>query len=138
MDINAILGTIIAICGFFGISFVIEKIPIKFSPLTMMKNFLTKDLTEKIGELTIKVEENENARQKSRTNEIKFELSNYEKLASNGIELSEDDIAFVRDLHEEYHNDLKQNHRGTIMYENIERMYAEQMLKKKDLQNKNK
>lgn len=117
MDINAIFGTIIAICGFFGVSFVVEKIPIKFSPLTMIKNFL-------VGDLTKKVEENEKAREKSRANEIKFELSNYEKLAGNGIALSEDDIAFVRELYDEYHNDLKQNHRGTIIYENIEKMYA--------------
>lgn len=119
MDINAILGTIIAICGFFGVSFVVEKIPIKFSPLTMMKNFL-------VGDLTKKVEENEKARRKSRANEIKFELSNYEKLATNGIMLSEDDIAFVRELYDEYHNDLNQNHRGSIIYENIEKLYIEQ------------
>lgn len=119
MDINSILGTVIAIFSFFGVSFAIEKSPIKFSPLTMIKNFL-------VGDLTKKVEENEKARKKSRANEIKFELSNYEKLASNGIALSEDDIAFVRELYEEYHEDLQQNHRGTIIYENIEKMYAEQ------------
>ena len=126
MDINSILGTIIAIFGFFGVSFAIEKSPIKFNPLTMIKDFFIKDLTDKF-------EKSENARIKSRANEIKFELSNYEKLASNGILLTEDDMAFVRELYEEYHDDLKQNHRGTIIYENIEKLYE---LQKKGLQNK--
>lgn len=117
MDINSILGTIIAIFSFFGVSFAIEKSPIKFSPLTMIKKFF-------VGDLTDKIEEEFKAREKARANEIKFELSNYEKLASNGILLSEDDIAFVRELYDEYHNDLHQNHRGTIIYENIEKMYA--------------
>ena len=124
MEWGSVIGTIIAILGFFGISFAVEKSPIKINPLTMIKNFLVGDLTEK-------VEANEKARIKSRANEIKFELSNYEKLASNGITLTEDDIAFVRELYDEYHNDLNQNHRGTIIYENIEKLY---LLQKKDLQ----
>lgn len=127
MDISSIVGTIIAMFGFFGVSFAIEKSPIKFNPMTLIKNFFLKDLTEK-------VEESEKARKKARANEIKFELSNYEKLASNGIFLSEDDIAFVRELYDEYHNDLKQNHRGSIMYENIEKLYILQ----KNLQNNKK
>lgn len=113
------LGTIVAIIGGFGTFFVIEKSPIKINPLTMIKNFLVGDLTEKIDNY-------EKKRVRARANEIKFELSNYEKLASNGIDLSEDDIAFVRELYDEYHEELKQNHRGTIIYENIEKMYSEQ------------
>ena len=113
------LGTIVAIVGSFGTFFVIEKSPLKINPLTMMKDFL-------VGDLTKKIEEYEKKRVLARGNEIKFELSNYEKLASNGMELTEDDIAFVRELYDEYHNELKQNHRGTIIYENIERMYKEQ------------
>lgn len=113
------LGTIVAIVGSFGTFFVIEKSPLKINPLTMIKDFL-------VGDLTKKIEEYEKKRVLARGNEIKFELSNYEKLASNGIELTEDDIAFVRELYDEYHNELKQNHRGTIIYENIERMYKEQ------------
>ena len=127
MDIGSIIGTIIAIFSFFGISFAIEKSPIKINPMTMIKDFFIKDLTEK-------VENNEKARQKSRANEIKFELCNYEKLASNGILLSEDDMAFVRELYDEYHNDLKQNHRGSIIYNNIEEMYK---MQQKGLQNNN-
>ena len=126
MDINAILGTIIAIFGFFGVSFAIEKSPIKINPLSMIKNFL-------VGDLTDKFEKSEEARIKSRANEIKFELSNYEKLISNGFVLTEDDIAFVRELYEEYHKDLGQNHRGTIIYENIEKLYK---LQQNGLQNK--
>lgn len=126
MDINAMIGTIVAIFGFFGVSFAIEKSPIKFNPMTMIKDFFIKDLTEQ-------VKKNEEMRQKSRANEIKFELCNYEKLASNNILLSEDDMAFVRELYDEYHDDLKQNHRGTIIYNNIERMYEKQQ---NELQNK--
>lgn len=125
MEFGSIIGTIIAILGFFGVSFAIEKSPIKINPLSMIKDFL-------VGDLTKKVEEYEKNRVLARTNEIKFELSNYEKLASNGISLTEDDIAFVRELYDEYHNKLKQNHRGTIIYENIEKLYE---LQKKGLQN---
>ena len=125
MELGSIIGTIIAILGFFGISFAVEKSPIKINPLSMIKNFL-------VGDLTQKIEEYEKKRTLARANEIKFELSNYEKLGSNGIELTDDDIAFVRELYDEYHNELKQNHRGTIIYENVEKMYQEQ----KDLQNK--
>lgn len=122
--VESVIGTIIAILGFFGVSFAVEKSPIKINPLSMIKNFLVGDLTEKF-------EESEKARKKARANEIKFELSNYEKLASNGILLTEDDIAFVRELYDEYHNDLNQNHRGTIIYENIEKLY---LLQQKGLQ----
>lgn len=122
---ESVIGTVIAILGTFGVSFVIEKSPIKINPLSMIKKFLVGDLEEKF-------EKSEKARVTARSNEIKFELSNYEKLASNGILLSEDDIAFVRELYQEYHEDLKQNHRGTIIYENIEEMYKKQ---KEGLQN---
>lgn len=116
MELGSIIGTVIAILGFFGVSFAVEKSPIKINPLSMIKNFL-------VGDLTQKIEECENKRVIARANEIKFELSNYEKLAGNGIELTENDIAFVRELYDEYHKELKQNHRGTIIYENIEKMY---------------
>lgn len=116
---ESVFGTVIAILGTFGVSFAIEKSPIKINPLSMVKKFL-------IGDLEEKFEKSEKARVTARSNEIKFELSNYEKLASNGISLSEDDIAFVRELYEEYHDNLKQNHRGSIIYENIENMYKRQ------------
>ena len=119
MELGSIIGTIIAILGFFGVSFAVEKSPIKINPLSMIKDFL-------VGDLTQKIEDYEKKRTLARANEIKFELSNYEKLASNGIELTDDDIAFVRELYDEYHNELKQNHRGTIIYENIEKLYEGQ------------
>ena len=125
MEWSAVVGTVIAILGFFGVSFAIEKSPIKINPLSMIRDFL-------VGDLTKKVEEYEAKRVLARTNEIKFELSNYEKLASNGISLSEDDIAFVRELYDEYHNELNQNHRGTIIYNNIEKLYE---LQQKGLKN---
>ena len=105
------ISTIAAIFGALGISFVIEKSSIKINPLGMIKKFFVGDIEKRIDELT-------DARLKARTNEIKFELSNYEKLANYGVELSENDIAFVRDLYDEYHKDLNQNHQGTIPYQN--------------------
>ena len=118
------ISTIAAIFGALGISFVIEKSSIKINPLGMIKKFFVGDLEKRIDDLT-------DARLKARANEIKFELSNYEKLANYGVELSENDIAFVRDLYDEYHEDLKQNHQGTIMYNNIEDLYAKQKRQKK-------
>ena len=124
------ISTIAAIFGALGISFVIEKSSIKINPLGMIKKFFVGDIEKRIDELT-------DARLKARTNEIKFELSNYEKLANYGVELSENDIAFVRDLYDEYHKDLNQNHQGTIMYNKIEDLYAKQK-KKKNMEKKKK
>lgn len=85
---------------------------IKFSPIKTIKNFL-------IGDLQKKIDGNRSA-------EIKYELASYLKLAEEGKKLTENDIAFVRDIYDEYHNCLKQNHLGTIMYEKIEKYYSEQ------------
>ena len=36
---ESIIGTVVAILGFFGVSFVIEKTPIKINPLSIIKKF---------------------------------------------------------------------------------------------------
>ena len=116
---ESFVGTILGILGLFGVSFVIEKTPIKINPLSMLRKFLMGDLLERL-------DKNEKARVKARASDIKFELFNYEKMVSNGIPLNENDIAFVREIYDEYHNDLKQNHLGTIVYDKIEEAYKKQ------------
>ena len=92
---------------------------IKLSPIKSIKNFFVGDLKEQIDN--------------NRASEIKYELANYLKLAEEGKKLSENDIAFVRDIYDEYHNKLKRNHLGTIMYEKIEKHYSEQIDKKENI-----
>lgn len=110
---------ITAFLSLFGISFVIEKTPIKISPLTALRNFL-------VGNIEKKIDDSEKARIKSRGNEIKFELFNYEKLLMNGVKLNENDIALIKEIYQEYHDDLKQNHLGTVIYEHILELYSKQ------------
>lgn len=112
---------------FFGVSFAVEKSPIKINPLSMIRDFLLKDLTEKVDKIDKKVDNAEEARKISRGNTIKVELQSYKKFLENGIPLTKDDIATVRELYDEYHNTLELNHRGTILYNDIEKMYEEQM-----------
>ena len=92
---------------------------IKFSPIKSIKHFFVGDLKEQIDN--------------NRASEIKYELASYLKLAEEGKNLSENDIAFVRDIYDEYHNKLNRNHLGTIMYEKIEKHYSEQIDKKENI-----
>lgn len=85
---------------------------IKISPLKSLKHFLTGDLSKTI--------------ENNRATEIKFELSNYEKLLENGAKLNQNDIAFVREIYDEYNKKLGRNHLGTMIYEHIEEMYEKQ------------
>ena len=59
---ESIIGTVVAILGFFGVSFVIEKTPIKINPLSIIKKFLVGDLSEKIDTIGKRVDENEKDR----------------------------------------------------------------------------
>lgn len=86
---------------------------IKISPIKSVKTFFVGDLKQQIND--------------NRASEIKYELASYLKLAEEGKKLTENDIAFVRDIYDEYHNKLKRNHLGTIMYDKIEKYYSEQI-----------
>lgn len=86
---------------------------IKFSPIKAIKHFFIGDLKQQIDN--------------NRASEIKYELASYLKLAEENKKLTENDIAFVRDIYDEYHTQLKRNHLGTIMYEKIEKYYSEQV-----------
>lgn len=92
---------------------------IKFSPIKSFKKYFFGEMSEDIKHLHKKINDN-------RANEIKYELSSYLKLAEEGKYLTETDIAFVREIYDEYHNYLGKNHFGTIMYEKIEQYYSKQ------------
>lgn len=126
-----IVSTIVGFLGVFGITFVIEKSTIKINPLSILKKFLVGDLSEKIDNI-------EKTSLMARSQTIRYELANFEKLAENGLDLTENDMALVRDLYEEYHDILKQNHYGTIIYNNIEELYAKQQEEKKQKAEKKK
>lgn len=125
------IGTIVGLLSILGISFVVEKSTIKINPLSILKKFLVGDLSEKIDKM-------EESALVARSQTIRYELANFEKLAENGLELTENDIALVRDLYEEYHDILKQNHYGTIIYNNIEELYAKQQEDKRKKTEKKK
>lgn len=73
------LGTIIGILGMLGITFVIEKTPIKISPLTLLKKFFVNEIKTEINEI------------KTGLNEFKEETKESLNTCKKNIEINEID-----------------------------------------------
>jgi hypothetical protein len=122
-------GTIVALFGFFGISFAVEKSPIKINPLSMIKKFLIGDLDEKVDNVNkkvenigIKVDENEKDR-------IRYTILEYKKSLDNGIRMSDNEMEHVSKLFDKYRNELNGNSFVCQVYKEIVKMYSEQQKK---------
>lgn len=121
-----IWGTIIAICGVFGISFVVEKSPIKINPLSMIKKFLVgdvnealQDVTKKMDHINYKVDENEKDR-------IREKILEYKKSLDNGIPMTEHEYEYVLKIFDKYRNELKGNSFVCELVNQIKEMYKKQ------------
>ena len=90
---ESIIGTVVAILGFFGVSFVIEKTPIKINPLSIIKKFLVGDLSDKIDTIGKRVDENEKDR-------IRETILSYKKSMDNGIPLSEHEYEYILKIYD--------------------------------------
>jgi hypothetical protein len=100
--VESVLGTIIALFGAFGISFAIEKSPIKINPLTIIKKFLVGDIIEqmekvdeKVGKIDKKVDEN-------RKKDLRYKILMYKKSVDSGIPLSDREEQNAAEMHDEY------------------------------------
>lgn len=123
---ESIIGTIIAIFGFFGVSFVVEKTPIKINPLSSMKKFLIGDLSEKVDNINKKVD---NINEKVDNNErdrIRHTILEYKKSLDNGIKMSDNEMEYVSKIHDKYKNELHGNSFEGEVYKEIVRNYREQ------------
>jgi hypothetical protein len=124
--VESILGTVVAILGFFGISFVVEKTPIKINPLSIIKKFLVGDLSEKIDTIGKRVDENEADR-------IRETILSYKKSMDNGIPLSEHEYEYILKIYDKYKNVLKQNSFVEYVVEEIKILYKKQLENQKKL-----
>lgn len=118
--IESILGTVVAILGFFGVSFVVEKTPIKINPLSIIKKFLVGDLSEKIDTIGKRVDENEADR-------IRETILSYKKSMDNGIPLSEHEYEYILKIYDKYKNVLKQNSFVEYVVGEIKILYKKQL-----------
>ena len=124
--LESILGTIVAILGFFGVSFVVEKTPIKINPLIIIKKFLIGDLSEKIDTIGKRVDENEADR-------IRETILSYKKSMDNGIPLSEHEYEYILKIYDKYKNVLKQNSFVEYVVGEIKILYKKQLENQKKL-----
>ena len=118
--VESIFGTVVAILGFFGVSFVVEKTPIKINPLSIIKKFLVGDLSEKIDTIGKRVDENEADR-------IRETILSYKKSMDNGIPLSEHEYEYILKIYDKYKNVLKQNSFVEYVVGEIKTLYKKQL-----------
>ena len=120
------LTTIIGILSLLGISIVVEKLPIKISPWTMMKNFFTKDIVNKVSEIDKKIETVEQKTDANEADRIRHTILLYKKNLDSGFGMSESEFEYVSKIYDKYKNELHGNSFITRTFDEITRMYLEQ------------
>lgn len=123
---ESIIGTVVAILGFFGVSFVVEKTPIKINPLSIIKKFLVGDLSEKIDTIGKRVDENEKDR-------IRETILSYKKSMDNGIPLSEHEYEYILKIYDKYDKILHGNSFVQDVVNEIKILYKKQLENQKKL-----
>lgn len=118
--IESIIGTVVAIFGFFGISFVVEKTPIKINPLSIIKKFLVGDIIEKVNTIGERVDENEKDR-------IRETILSYKKSMDNGIPLSEHEYEYILKIYDKYDKVLHGNSFVEDVVNQIKFLYKKQL-----------
>ena len=124
--VESIFGTVVAILGFFGVSFVVEKTPIKINPLSIIKKFLVGDLSEKIDTIGKRVDENEKDR-------IRETILSYKKSMDNGISLSEHEYEYILKIYDKYDKILHGNSFVQDVVNEIKILYKKQLENQKKL-----
>lgn len=124
--VENVFSTIIALFGTLGISFVIEKSPIKINPLTIIKNFLIGDLKKDIINVDKKVEKIEKKVDENEKDRIRETILQYKKSMDNGILLSEHEYEYILKIFDKYRNELNGNSFVCGVVEDIKIMYKKQ------------
>lgn len=99
---ESILGTIVALFGAFGISFVVEKSPIKINPLSMIKKFLIGDLTDKMEAIDKKVDKIDSKVDENEKDRLRETILQYKKGIDNGIPLSDHEYEYLLKIYDKY------------------------------------
>ena len=120
-----ILGTIIALFGTLGISFAIEKSPIKINPLSILKNFLVGDLKENINNLDKKVDKIDLKVDTNELDRIRHSILDYKKGLDNGVKLSQHEYEYILKIYDKYKG-MGGNSFITDVVEQIKEMYKNQ------------
>lgn len=120
------LTTIVGILSLLGISIVVEKLPIKVSPWTAMKNFFTKDIADKVSEIDKKIDTVDKKTDLNEADRIRHTILLYKKNLDSGFGMTENEFEYVSKIYDKYKNELHGNSFITKTFEEITRMYLEQ------------
>lgn len=120
------LKTIIAIAGLFGVTFTIEKLPIKISPFTAIKKFLVGDIEKEISTVKDKLDDHIEKSVEKEKEDIRYKMLTYHKSLKNGVRLTQYDIMCINSMYDRYHNDLHGNSYMSNVYLEIMQMYKKQ------------
>lgn len=133
---ESVLGTVIAILGFFGVSFVIEKTPIKINPLSAMRKFLVGDIEQNVSDLKDTINNMEIKNDENEKDRLRYTILQYKKSLDNGIPMTEHEYEYVLRIFDKYKNVLHGNSFVCEVVKDIQRMYEEQERKEKEEKNK--
>ena len=128
---ESILGTVIAILGFFGVSFVVEKTPIKINPLSAMRKFLVGDIEQNVSDLKNTINNMEFKNDENEKDRLRYTILQYKKSLDNGIPMTEHEYEYVLRIFDKYKNVLHGNSFVCEVVKDIQRMYEEQEKKEK-------
>lgn len=123
--VENILSTIIALLGTLGVSFVVEKSPIKINPLSLIKKFLVGDLCEKIDNMDKKVVKIDEKVDKNENDRIKETVLTYRKLMKMGLPLSDYEYQYLCKVFDKYQSQGGNSFVADVM-EEIKEMYHSQ------------
>lgn len=126
------IATIIGILSILGISFTVEKLPIKLAPLTWFKNFLLDDTKKSIKETQESIKEVKSdltdckvTINKNEINRIKQEILNFRLLIKTpGVKVHFLDFDHIFQLYDEY-KAMGGNSMVDIAIEEIKMVYKE-------------
>lgn len=120
------LTAIATILSLLGVSVVVEKLPIKISPWTWVKDFFTKDIKDTVNEINtevIKVNKKVDANEADR---IRHAILDYKKNLDKGYKMTESEFEYVSKLYDKYKIELKGNSFVTKVFEEITEEYKKQ------------
>lgn len=120
------LKTLLAIASLLGITFTIEKLPIKISPFTSIKNFFVGDIEKEINTINNKLNDHVEKSVEKEKEDIRYKMLTYHKSLKNGVSLTQYDIMCINSMYDRYHNDLHGNSYISNVYLEIMEMYKQQ------------
>ena len=126
---ESIFGTIIAFLGAFGISFAVEKSPIKINPLSMIRKFLVGDISDKVDKIDKKIETVEKKVDNNELDRIREAILTYKKSMDIGVPLTDHEYEYILKIYDKYEA-MGGNSFVADVVEEIKRMYHEQCEKK--------